>query len=344
MRVVCRFQTASEGMPFRLPWLALALMLAVAIALGWLLSPVLLWAYDVQRAGDLIERGMAWPEPRAFDSLPRMTDRAALDRALVLLDDATARRPAHPHAFRLLGQVRAARGELKLAADAFEQAAAWAPNDPLPRWEASLVYERMQRIVERAPRTPLLGTLASGELAAPGELVKSLFCNESGAASCYLGRTTFTLPYAVDPGGPHITFPALFLHPPASIGHVISIPADQPALRFVIGLDPAARGWRSDGAVFRVWVTPAGGDRQLAREVAVGAAMARRGWVANWADLSRWAGQQVTLTLESAPGSAGDAADDWYGWADLSLTSLPGAQYALLLPERQVERLRRGIQ
>jgi hypothetical protein len=228
-------------------------------------------------------------------------------------------------------------------ADAFELAAARSPEDPLPRWEASLMYERMQRIVESAPRTWLLDTFVNGDLVAPGQLVKSLFCNQSGAVSCYLGRTEYAMPYAVDPSGPPAKLAVLFLHPPASISQSVAIPGCQRALHFVLGLDPVARDWHTDGATFRVWVTPAGGARALVREMKFDRAGVRRGWILGWADLSRWAGQAVTITLESDPGQAGDATDDWFGWGDLSFTTLAGAQYAMLLPERRAEQLRQGI-
>jgi hypothetical protein len=301
-------------------WLALALALAIVLALAWLLSPLLLWAYDVERAGSLIDRGMTWPEPRGFSSLPTARDPAALEQALAYLDDAVRRRPDHSHAYRLIGQVRAALGQLKRAADAFELAAARSPDDPMPRWEASLVYERIRRIVEQAPRTPLLDAFAEGDLVAPGQLVKSQFCNENGAASCYLGRTEYSMPYAAFPNEPAVKLPVLFLHPPASISQSVAIPDRQTALHFVFGLDPVARDWRTDGATFRVWVTPAGGARELAREIKIGRIGARRGWLIGWADLARWVGQTITITLETDPGAAGDTTDDWFGRADVALT------------------------
>ena len=173
--------------------LALGALLAALLLAGWLLRPVLLWAYDVERAGALMEQGMAWPAPRLVDSQPQARDAAALERAQAYLDDAIRRRPAHPHAYRLAGQIAAARGEWERAAKSFERAAALAPDNPLPRWEASLAYAQMQRVVARAPRTPIVDALAGGQLRAPGQIVKSLFCNDQGATSCYTGRTTYDL-------------------------------------------------------------------------------------------------------------------------------------------------------
>lgn len=324
-------------------WLALGgLLLAVAIA-GWLLRPLLQWAYDIQRAGELIERGATWPSPRRFDSLPQARDTAALDRALAYLADASRLRPEHPHAFRLIGQIHAARREWSGAAAAYERAALLAPDNPLPRWEASLVYTQMRAAVEQAPRAPLMEAFAAGQLRAPGQLVKSLFCNERGAASCYFGRLTYELPYAAYPDAAPLGKPALFLHPTASLLQSIAIPVDRPALSFVVGLDPVARDWASDGATFRVWVEPPDGTRSLAGELTLDRDTARRGWVPGWADLSRWAGQTVNLAIETSADPSGDSSDDWYGWADLALTTLDAARDATLLPGYRAKQLADGI-
>src|SRR3712207_8044333 len=46
------------------------------------IAPILLWAYNVERAGWLMDRGLSWPEPRLVDSLPSNRDNDALDAAL----------------------------------------------------------------------------------------------------------------------------------------------------------------------------------------------------------------------------------------------------------------------
>jgi hypothetical protein len=325
-------------------WLAIGLVGCVLLALAWLLAPTLRWAYDLERAGRLIDRGLAWPEPRAATSLPQARDAQALDQALVYLADAARRRPEHPHAYRLAGHVYAARAEWERAAASLEQARALAPRNPLYAWEASLVYERMWQAAEQAPRTPLIDALAGGHLIAPGQLVKSQFCSDKGAASCYFGRGVYSQPYAAFPNQDAVGVPVLFLHPPASLEQLVSIPAGQPALRFVIGLDPVAREWRTDGATFRVWVRAASGPRRLAAELTLDRAVAQRGWVLGWADLTPWAGQAITLELETGPGPSGDLNDDWYGWGDLWLTSADAARYAAVLPEQRMHEARVGIQ
>lgn len=332
---------ARRARPRRL-WLALALLACILVALAWLLAPTLRWAYDIERAGRLMDQGLAWPTPRQVGSLPTARDERALERALEYLDDATRQRPSHAQAYRLAGQIFAARADWERAAANLERARVAEPHNPLYAWEASLVYDQMQRVVDQAEREPLIDLFERGHLIAPGQLVKSLYCNDHGAASCYLGRGAYLQTYAAFPDQAAVELPVLFLHPPASLEQSLTIPADRPALSFVLGLDPVAREWRSDGATFRVWVTPPGGARQKAAEWSLDRATATRGWVPGWADLSRWAGQTVTVTLESHPGPADDLNDDWYGWGDLGLTSLRAARYAAWLPAQHMLQARTG--
>lgn len=328
---------------FRPSRAALALLACILLALAWLLAPTLRWAYDIERAGRLMDQGLAWPTPRLATSLPTARDEQALDRALMYLDDAARRRPEHPQAYRLAGQIYAALADWERSAIAFDRARAVAPRNPLYAWEASLIYDQMQRVVEQAPHESLMDALAAGHLIAPGQLVRSLYCNDQGAASCYFGRGVYLQPYAAFADQAPVKQPVLFLHPPASLEQTLLIPPDRPALSFAIGLDPVAREWRSNGATFCVWVTPPGGARQLAAELPIDRPTALRGWVRGWADLAPWAGQKVTLAIESRPGPADDPNDDWYGWADITLTSDQAARYAALLPKQQIVQLRAGI-
>jgi tetratricopeptide (TPR) repeat protein len=329
--------------PFRPAWRLVALLACILLALIWLLTPTLRWAYDIERAGRLMDVGLAWPTPRQATSLPQTRDHQALEQALDYLNDAARRRPEHPHAYRLAGQIYAARADWDRAAAMFDQARARAPQNPLYAWETSLIYDQMRLVVEQTPRESLIEVLAGGHLIAPGQLVKSLFCSDKGASSCYFGRGTYIQPYAAFPDQSAAELPVLFLHPPASLEQTLRITPAQPALSFVVGLDPVAREWRSDGATFRVWVTPSNGTRQLVAELTLDRATVLRGWVPGWADLTPWAGQTVTLVLESHPGPADDLNDDWYGWGNLALTSAPAARFATLLPQQRMIQARAGI-
>jgi tetratricopeptide (TPR) repeat protein len=296
-------------------------LLLMGALLAWAM-PTLLWAYNVQQAGTLMDRGLAWPEPRLSDSIPHATDSAALEAALGHLAAAVAQRPNDAHAHRLAGAVYMAMGDWRRAVEAYSQAHALAPNNPMIAWDAGLAYEQLAHAMEQAPRVSLMEQFAHGGVEAPGVLVRSLFCNDTGAASCYFGQTQYTQPFA-ETGEPQATLPVLFLHAPARLKQRVIIPATTPILDFVVGLDPVVRQ-SSDGATLRVLVEDQPGHEVPVYERTVSHELAGRGWIRGDADLSGWAGREVTLILETGAGSAGDTTDDWFGWANVALTE-PGA-------------------
>ncbi len=157
---------------FRRSRLIVVLLACILLALAWLLTPTLRWAYDIERAGRLMDVGLVWPTPRQVASLPQSRDEQALDQALAYLDDAMRRRPEHAHAYRLAGQIYAARSDWERAVALFDQARIRTPQNPLYAWEASLIYDQMRRVVEQAPRTSLMDTSAGANVVAPGQLVK----------------------------------------------------------------------------------------------------------------------------------------------------------------------------
>lgn len=327
------------------PRVCLTLTLVAATILALFAGPMFLWVYHIERASRLMEAGLQWPEPRQVDSLPLLRNEHALMDAREHLVAAIRWRPEHSHAYRLLGQSFVAQGDWENAAEAFMQARERAPRHPLIAWEASLVYEHLGRIVAHAPRMALAAELAAGQLDAPARPVETPFCRDGVPQTCYAGETMFTLPYAELAAVPAAELPVLLLHPPARISHEMTIPPDRPALYFALGLDPAAHTWGSDGATFRVWVEPANGGRtttdaspELAYEYMLGPDMAVQGWVPDWADLSRWAGQTVRLTLETDGGPAGDTTADWYGWGDIALTTVEAARAATLAPQARMRQ------
>ncbi len=277
-------------------------VLLVCALIVWA-APTLLWAYNVQQAGILMDRGLAWPEPRLSDSIPRQTDGAALDAALGHLAAATVQRPNDAHAYRLAGEVYLAQGDWRRAVEAYSQAHALAPDNPMIAWDTGLAYEQLAHTMEQAPRVSLMEQFAHGGLEAPGVLVRSQFCNDTGAASCYFGQTQYTLPFA-ETGEPRATLPVLFLHSPAQLKQHVTIPAATPILDFVVGLDPVVHQ-SSDGATLRVLVEDAYGHQTPVYERPVSHDLAGRGWIRGDADLSRWAGRDVTLVLETGAGRGG---------------------------------------
>lgn len=316
----------------------LALLVLAALALLAALWPYAAWAYHIDQAGRDLEQGLRWPTPRLADSLPTVGDAKQLDAALAHLEAATLARPGHAYAYRLAGDAHMARGEWRQAAASFERAHWLAPAEPLPAWQASLAYEQLQAQLDGAPERSVLELFAAGQLSAPGQMVRSQFCDASGAASCYFGRTAYAQANLDDPDGGDVRRDVLFLHPTARLSAALDIPQDLPILRFAVGLDPVARDWTSDGATFRILVGAAGGEEQ-ALALPVDAAAARLGWVRGYADLRRWAGQRVTVTLETGPGRAGDPTDDWYGWGDLALTTPEAMDIAPLHPQRRMAQL-----
>ncbi|HWQ11708.1 MAG TPA: tetratricopeptide repeat protein [Roseiflexaceae bacterium] len=122
-----------------------AILLALAAALLAVAAPSLLWAYHLDRAGALLERGLAWPQPRLADALPTVRDPRALDEARAHLAQAQRWRPDHPHAYRLAGHAALARGDWPAAVRALEAARARAPRHPLIAWETGLAYEQFWR-------------------------------------------------------------------------------------------------------------------------------------------------------------------------------------------------------
>ena len=311
----------------------LVLALAVMVVLMFRFGPILLWAYNLERAGRLMDVGLVWPEQRLVDSLPTSRDEAALEAALGSLGTAMRWRPDHPYAYRLAGQVYTARREWLKAAEAFESARRMAPGNPLLAWENSLVYEQMSRVVQTASRETILPDLASAPIDVPHMRVDTKLCREGQPRTCYVGLTTFTQPLAELPDGPQVAADVLFMHPPARVNLSHPLYVDHAVLHFLLGLDPGARERGTDGAMFQVSVKPATAQPVLLYERTVDRMTATRGWVPGSADLSRWVGQTVTLVLGTTGGPANSTAGDWYGWGDVTLTTREAAQYALLVPE-----------
>lgn len=321
-------------------------MLALGLLIILLISarPFLLWALNVEAAGEELERIVEWSEPRRVDELPQMADtsRVALAKVQTRLLTAIEQRPNHSHAYRLLGGTYLAEREWQEAAKILTQAHQLAPSHPLIAWEAGLAYEQMEQVVAQAPQQTLLSAFATGELQAPPERVETPFC-EQDAQSCYMGQTTFIQPLADFAEGTVITAPVLFLHAPAQVKYALTLPAEDPALYFLLGLDPVVRDWGCDGATFQIWVEASQEPATLVYEEAIDAPTAISGWIPGWADLSPWAGKTVTLVLGTGTGAAGNGNADWFGWGELSLTTVEAAQYAAEVPRvRKIEAWRQA--
>ena len=180
--------------------------------------------------------------------------------------------------------------------------------------------------------------LASAPIDAPALPIDTPFRRNAQPQTCYVGLTTFTQGYAHPQGGAEVTADVLFMHPPARVTLSHPIYADHPVLHFLHGLDPNVRELGTDGATFQVWVQPASSPAVLVYERTVAGTTGRQGWVAGWADLSRWAGQTVRLVLRTTGGPANNLVGDWYGWGNVTLTTREAAQYSLIAPEARMRR------
>ncbi len=297
----------------------LAMLLLLALAAPWLL-----WAYNVEQAGRLLEQGVRWPDERQVETLPQVGDAGAIEAALGHLAAAMRWRDDNEQAYWTAGRAYMAQAAWPSAADALTQARERAPDNPLLAWETGLVYEQLVNQLAQGPQTPLVPAFASGTVEAPPTPVQTPFCGDA-PGSCYVGETVFTQPLAAFPEGPTVSAPTLFLHAPAKVRQQVTLPDGQPALTFLLGLDPSAREWGSDGASFQLWVEPPNAPAALLVERTLDGTTARAGWLAEWVDLTPWAGQAVTLALVTGPGPAGNADADWYGWGNLALTTVEAA-------------------
>ena len=93
-------------------WLLAIVMLAVLLLIAfYTIRPFLLWAVDVQFAGQQLDAGLAWREPRRIDDLPQVREAAALVQARAHLSAAILERPNDSHAYRLRGLSYLAEGD-----------------------------------------------------------------------------------------------------------------------------------------------------------------------------------------------------------------------------------------
>jgi hypothetical protein len=110
----------------------------------------------------------------------------------------------------------------------------------------------------------------------------------------------------------------LYTHPTTDVSVDVRLPAGrQTWFQASLALDP--RVWREDygdGVRFQALVAPRGGATDVALDVTLNprGVPAHRRWVPVEADLSRWAGRDVRLTLRSLPRD--ELSFDWAGWAN----------------------------
>jgi hypothetical protein len=116
----------------------------------------------------------------------------------------------------------------------------------------------------------------------------------------------------------------LYMHPPADIAVNVALPAGREIwFQAALAIDPAV--WEApigDGVQYQLLVSPLdprngnAGTASVALDKVINprALGEQRRWVPVEADLSRWSGQRVHLTLRTLPRT--DPYYDWSGWAN----------------------------
>jgi len=306
----------------------LALFLLVVVVMLW---PTLRWAYHVERAGTLLDAGLAWPTPRRADSLPRLVDNQALSQALVHLERAQRIRPNDAHAYRLAGYAYAAQGAWSRAIASFNRAHVLVPGNPVLPWETSLIYEQIEQLISHVPHSSIMTELATGEVSVDQFRVYAPYCYPGQTQRCYVEEATIVLPFSAFPQGPVQRERALLVYDQAVISVTLQVPQEQPALTFLAGIAPG-RTQLTQPATYTIALAQPGLPASQIFTATLTSAAARRGWQIQSVDLSVWAGQVVTLgfVVQSAQ-SYKDRAER-YVWADVEFTSVAAARYGVMMP------------
>ena len=118
----------------------------------------------------------------------------------------------------------------------------------------------------------------------------------------------FTMPQNGDWGE------ALRLQAPAHISYKLTLPAEAVELRSRIAMAPESWDWGGDGSRFIVRVEDVSGNSQVVFDQYVSNQDVDRTWHDVAVPLRQYAGQTITLTLETEPGPQGDTTGDWAGW------------------------------
>ncbi|MCP4362564.1 MAG: hypothetical protein GY796_31550 [Chloroflexi bacterium] len=123
-------------------------------------------------------------------------------------------------------------------------------------------------------------------------------------------RDTFHMPTDANSDSDNV----LFLHPPGQVSYQLTLPPEPTRLQFRIGMAPQSWDWGGDGAAFFVTVTTADGRSQKLLHRHIRNTREYRYWHPFDFSLADYAGQTITLTLGTDPGSAGDTTGDWALW------------------------------
>lgn len=107
---------------------------------------------------------------------------------------------------------------------------------------------------------------------------------------------------------------AIVMQTPARLSFQLPLPPEPTQLVTRIALAPESWDWGGDGAHFSVRVTDAQGHSAVIFDRYISNQEADRTWHDVQVSLQAFAGQTITLTLETDPAPTGDTTGDWAGW------------------------------
>ena len=107
---------------------------------------------------------------------------------------------------------------------------------------------------------------------------------------------------------------AIVMQTPARLAYQLQLPTDPVMLVTRVAMAPASWDWGGDGARFIVHVEDEQGRSSVVFDQYVSNQPADRMWHSAQIPLQAFAGQRITLTLETDPGPNGDSTGDWAGW------------------------------
>lgn len=130
--------------------------------------------------------------------------------------------------------------------------------------------------------------------------------NEAADAPAHVDR--FEMPQNGDWGN------VIFTHPPTAVSYQLNLPDQPVSLQTRLAMHPESWYWGGDGATFIVTIQPEGSAPVELLRQHVGNSEADQTWHPVSVSLAAYAGQPVTLTLQTEVGPAGDGTGDWAGW------------------------------
>lgn len=264
---------------------------------------------------------------------------------LVALRATGGRDESRAIAYRELGKIYLKEGDNQKSIDHFEQALQLSPFGALETRQQMLfaqgnLYQTRGQIdqamfaYEQAFR--MNQSTDTGETSAPlTDWTMFDFMRQSGTALIAAPEKNRVHPavFIID----HEPRGVLFAHPPSSVSYTISVPTNS-WLQFAPILSPEV--WqpsKGDGVQFDIYIDDGHNHQSVfSKYVDPKNLLADRKWHDQQVDISRWAGQTITITFATGPGPNGDDHYDWAGWGEPRLvrpiafnflTELPNADH-----------------